>query len=118
MADLFTVRFGGKAGIVPSILSAFIYSVPTTALQMVGMSTVFNITMGVSLPMGIFISFVVILIFTVIGGLPATILTDAIQYIIIIIGVVVLAIVTVAHVGGFGALFGSERTGILEHRRF
>lgn len=105
MADLFTVRFGGKAGIVPSILSAFIYSVPTTALQMVGMSTVFNITMGVSLPMGIFISFVVILIFTVIGGLPATILTDAIQSIIIIIGVVVLAIVTVMHVGGFGALF-------------
>ncbi|SOC44841.1 sodium:solute symporter family protein [Salinicoccus kekensis] len=105
LADLFTVRFGGSAGIIPSVLSAFIYSVPTTALQLVGMSTVFNITLDISVPVGIFISFAVILIFSVIGGLPATILTDAIQSIIIIIGVVVLAIVTINHVGGLGTLF-------------
>ncbi|CAM4240273.1 sodium:solute symporter family protein [Lacicoccus alkaliphilus] len=105
LADLFTVRFGGSAGLIPSVLSAFIYSVPTTALQLVGMSTVFNITLDISLPVGIFISFIVILIFAVIGGLPATILTDAIQSVIIIIGVVVLAIVTINHVGGLGTLF-------------
>lgn len=108
LADLFTKRFGGRAGIIPSVLSAFIYSVPTTALQLVGMSTVFNITLDISLSMGIFISFAVILIFTVIGGLPATILTDAIQSVIIIIGVVVLAIVTVTHVGGLGPLFNAS----------
>ncbi len=108
MADLFTVRFGGKAGVIPSILSAFIYSVPTTALQLVGMSTVFNITLDLSLPWGIFLSFIVILIFTVVGGLPATILTDAIQSIIIILGVAVLAIVTVNHVGGLGTLFSAS----------
>ena len=90
---------------MPSILSAFIYSVPTTALQMVGMSTVFNITFDMNVSLGIFISFVVILIFTVIGGLPATMLTDAIQSIIIIIGVVILAVVTVVHVGGLSTLF-------------
>lgn len=105
LADLFTLRFGGISGVLPSVLSAFIYSVPTTALQLVGMSTVFNITLDISVPVGIFISFIVILIFTVIGGLPATILTDAIQSIIIIIGVVVLTIVTLSHVGGIGALF-------------
>lgn len=81
---------------------------PTTALQLVGMSTVFNITLDITLPVGIFISFAVILIFTVIGGLPATILTDAIQSIIIIIGVVALAIVTVTHVGGLGSLFNAS----------
>src|SRR5699024_3007348 len=91
LADLFTKRFGGRAGIIPSVLSAFIYSVPTTALQLVGMSTVFYITLDISLSVVIFISCAVILIFTVIGGLPATILTDAIQSVIIIIGVVVLA---------------------------
>lgn len=108
LADLFTKRFGGRAGIIPSVLSAFIYSVPTTALQLVGMSTVFNITLDISIPVGIFISFMVILIFTVIGGLPATILTDAIQSVIIIIGVIVLAIVTVTHVGGLGTLFSAS----------
>ena len=46
LADLFTARFGGRAGIIPSILSAIIYSVPTLGLQLIGMSTVFNITLG------------------------------------------------------------------------
>lgn len=113
LADLFTKRFGGKAGVVPSILSAFIYSVPTTALQMVGMSTVFNITFDMNVSLGIFISFVVILIFTVIGGLPATMLTDAIQSIIIIIGVVILAVVTVVHVGGLSTLFENSSSKLL-----
>ena len=40
LADLFSERFGDKVGLVPSIFSAFVYSVPTTALQMVGMDIV------------------------------------------------------------------------------
>src|SRR5699024_10351984 len=59
LADLFTKRFGGKAGVVPSILSAFIYSVPTTALQMVGMSTVFNITFDMNVSLAIFIYYII-----------------------------------------------------------
>src|SRR5699024_2268741 len=46
LADLFTVRFGGRTGMVPSLISAFVYSVPTLALQLIGMSTVFTITLG------------------------------------------------------------------------
>src|SRR5699024_5083696 len=46
LADLFTARFGGRTGMVPSLISAFVYSVPTLALQLIGMSTVFNITLG------------------------------------------------------------------------
>lgn len=33
LADLFGQRFGPKVGIIPSILSAFIYAIPTTAMQ-------------------------------------------------------------------------------------
>lgn len=101
LADLFGERFGGKSGIVPSILSAFIYSVPTLALQIVGMSTVFTIALGLDMKIGIFLSFALILAFTILGGLPAAIVTDAIQSFILLIGIVVLFIATVIYGGGF-----------------
>jgi len=101
LADLFGERFGGKAGIMPSILSAFIYSVPTLALQIVGMSTIFKIALGIDVNIGIALSFVLILGFTILGGLPATIITDAIQSIIVIVGIVILFITSIVYAGGF-----------------
>ncbi|WP_010531798.1 sodium:solute symporter family protein [Lentibacillus jeotgali] len=101
LADLFGERFGGKAGIMPSVLSAFIYSVPTLALQIVGMSTIFNIALGIDVNIGIALSFILILGFTILGGLPATIITDAFQSIIVIVGIVILFITSIVYAGGF-----------------
>lgn len=107
LADLFTVRFGGRTGMVPSLISAFIYSVPTLALQLIGMSTVFNITLGWGLNTGLIVSTLLILAFSILGGLPATIITDAVQALIIIFGLVVLTVTIVMHVGGLGELFAN-----------
>ncbi|MBD1221178.1 sodium:solute symporter family protein [Virgibacillus halodenitrificans] len=104
LADLFGERFGGKSGIIPSVLSAFIYSVPTLALQIVGMSTIFKIGLGLEVKWGIFLSFALILGFTILGGLPATIITDAIQSIIVIVGIVILFITSIVYAGGFGEI--------------
>ncbi|MFD1335911.1 sodium:solute symporter [Oceanobacillus iheyensis] len=101
IADLFGERFGEKSGIIPSVLSAFIYSVPTLALQMIGMSSIFTIALGIDVNTGIALSFVLIVSFTILGGLPATIITDAIQSIIVIIGIIVLAISSINFAGGF-----------------
>ncbi|UJL48331.1 sodium:solute symporter family protein [Virgibacillus sp. NKC19-16] len=107
LADLFGERFGGRSGIIPSVLSAFIYSVPTLALQMVGMSTIFNITLGLEPNVGITLSFILILCFTILGGLPATIVTDAVQSIIIVIGIIILAITSVVYAGGFDTIIAN-----------
>jgi SSS family solute:Na+ symporter len=88
-------------GIFPSIFSAFVYSVPTTALQIVGMSTIFNIVFGIPVQYGIALSFMLILGFTILGGLVATIVTDAIQSVVVIAGIIVLAIAVVSFAGGF-----------------
>lgn len=104
LADLFSERFGSWVGIIPSLFSAIVYSVPTTALQMVGMSTVFNIVFGIGIGSAIFLSFLLIMGFTILGGLVATIVTDAIQSVIVIVGIIVLAIVAVTYGGGFSAI--------------
>jgi SSS family solute:Na+ symporter len=113
LADLFSERFGSKTGIIPSVLSAFIYSVPTTALQIVGMSTVFKIAFGIEIKLGILLSFALILAFTILGGLVATIITDAIQSVVLIIGIVLLAIATYKFSGGFVEIIGNTPSEFL-----
>lgn len=105
IADLFSERFGGSTGLLPSILSAIIYSVPTTALQLVGMSTVFQLAFHVGPVTGVTLAFVLTLGFTILGGLPATIITDAIQAVLLIAGIVILFIASVFYAGGFHQIF-------------
>ncbi|HLR29849.1 MAG TPA: sodium:solute symporter family protein [Paenalcaligenes sp.] len=104
LADLFSERFGRATGIFPSIFSAFVYSVPTTALQIVGMSTIFHLVFELNINWAIFLSFALILGFTILGGLVATIVTDAIQSVIVILGIVILAIAAVNYGGGFSEI--------------
>ncbi|MBP1949864.1 sodium:solute symporter family protein [Virgibacillus litoralis] len=107
LADLFSERFGSKTGIFPSILSAFIYSVPTLALQIVGMSTVFTLAFEMSFNAGVIVSFALILGFTILGGLPATIITDAIQSVILVVGIIMLFIASVMYGGGLKEILAS-----------
>lgn len=104
IADLFSERFGKKAGVLPSVFSAFVYSVPTTALQIIGMSTIFNIVFNVPINYGIALAFSLILGFTILGGLIATIVTDAFQSIVVILGIIILAVAAVNFGGGFASI--------------
>ncbi|ARI76380.1 sodium:solute symporter family protein [Halobacillus mangrovi] len=113
LADLFSERFGDKLGIFPSVLSAFIYSVPTLALQIVGMSTVFTLAFDMSFNTGVIFSFALILGFTILGGLPATIITDAIQSIILVIGIVALFIASIFYGGGVQEILQSTPSDYL-----
>lgn len=113
IADLFSERFGKKAGLLPSIFSAFVYSVPTTALQIVGMSTIFNIVFDIPLNYGITLSFFLILGFTILGGLVATIVTDAVQSIIVIVGIILLSLAAVNFGGGLDQIIESTPASYL-----
>lgn len=100
LADLFIERFGKTTGIIPSLLSAVVYSVPTLALQIVGMTTVFTLAFGMDKETGLIVSFLFMLTFTILGGLPATIITDAIQSIILVIGIIALFVASLIYGGG------------------
>lgn len=113
LADLFSERFGSRVGLIPSIFSAFIYSVPTSALQMVGMSTLFVTVFGVPYNWAILLSFALILGFTILGGLVATIVTDALQSVIVIVGIVLLFFAAVRYAGGPEAIIANSSPGSL-----
>lgn len=101
ISDLFSERFGSSTGIIPAILSAIIYSIPTTALQIIAMATLFQMAFELDYLIGIFIAFALILGFTILGGLKATIVTDAFQSFVIVAGIIILFIASVIYGGGF-----------------
>lgn len=113
LADLFAERFGARVGLIPSIFSAFVYSVPTAALQIVGMGTLFTMVFGIPHEGAILLSFALILGFTILGGLVATIVTDALQSVIVIVGIVLLFLAAIRFAGGPSAIIANSDAGHL-----
>ena len=100
LPDIFDERFGKPTGILPAILQAFIYSVPTLALQIVAMGFLFQTLFGMSLWVSLLVSWAIISGYTMLGGLPSVILTDAIQSIVLLIGIIMMGVATWIYAGG------------------
>ena len=113
LADLFGQRFGPTVGILPSILSAFIYAIPTTGMQYLAMNTIWTTIFGMDPVSGLMLSTVLILGFTILGGLPGTIMTDALQAVLIIAGILILGVASLNFVGGFSNLIAQTPAELL-----
>ncbi len=107
LADLFGQRFGVRVGIIPSLLSAVVYSIPTTAMQYLAMSTIWSACFGMEIHAALILSAVLVLAFTVLGGLPGTIVTDALQAVLIVAGIIILAVAAVSLAGGMGPMLAA-----------
>ena len=104
LGDFFKVRYGKKAELVSSALMAPPY-VGYIAAQLVAMGLILNAVSGIDVWVGVVASAFVVTFYTYIGGMWAISITDFVQSIIIIIGLVVLAIVLANKAGGAGVVF-------------
>jgi solute:Na+ symporter, SSS family len=103
LGDFFKVKYGKTTELVASIFLAPPY-VGYIAAQLVAMGLILNVVTGIVVWEGVVISAVVVTIYTYIGGMWAITITDFIQTIIIIIGLLVLAVILGAKAGGVGAV--------------
>ncbi len=83
------------------------------------MIKVLEISLGISPWTAIFICFVIVVLYSVAAGLWAVLWTDAIQFVLMMVAVIALAVYAVEAVGGMTALkeglatrFGSERAAL------
>ncbi len=89
LGDLFRDRFGRHAEIIASsimIISFFGW----TAAQFIAFGLVFHFVAGVSVSAGIFIGVIAVIAYTTFGGMWAVSLTDFIQTIVIIAGLLIV----------------------------
>jgi solute:Na+ symporter, SSS family len=99
LGDYFKIRYGQRTELIASAFLAPPY-VGYIAAQLVAMGLIINVVAGLAVWQGVIISAVVVTFYTYIGGMWAISITDFIQSIIIIVGLVVLAVVLSKEAGG------------------
>ena len=103
LGDFFRIRFSKKVELVASVFLAPPY-LGYIAAQLVAMGLILNVVTGMETWIGVVISSVIVTIYTYVGGMWAISITDFIQSIIIIVGLVVLAVVLADKAGGVSAV--------------
>ena len=103
VADFMYQRFGQVAAMAITAVS-IIGNILWVGSMLVAFGLIFESLTGIPLVVGIFSGALVIFIYATVGGLWAVVLTDFIQMIIIVVGLVVLLTVVLFDVGGWGAI--------------
>jgi solute:Na+ symporter, SSS family len=113
LGDFFKVRFGRRTEII-----AGIFIVPSylgyIAAQLVAMGLILNIVVGIETWQGVVISAFIVTFYTYTGGMWAISITDFVQSILIVAGMVVLAVVLSAKAGGLTSVMSSVQPGDLK----
>jgi SSS family transporter len=103
VADFMRQRYGRVAEIAITVTQLFANCVWVGSM-FVGFALIFKTLTGIPLEIGIVGAAIVVSLYTAIGGMWAVALTDFIQIIIIIVGLIILFAVVWNGVGGWGAV--------------
>ena len=103
VVDFMEQRFGKVAG--AGLMIATIFSqVMWVAGMLVAFGTIFEVLTDIPVETGIIAGAIIVFIYTMLGGMWAVAMTDLLQMAIIITGLIVLLIVVLVDVGGWGAI--------------
>ena len=103
LGDLYGLYYGRSGRLLSSVF-AFIFCVGAFGVQILAMGSILQTATGIGLIPAALIASVVTLAYTWSGGILAVTLTDAVQYVIIIIGVTLCGYLAIDHLGGFDAM--------------
>ncbi len=108
--DFFEMRFGRTAGIFSSIIMIIVF-IGWTGSLLVSIGFVLHALMGIPENVGIIIGTVIVLIYTVLGGMWAVSLTDFFQVIILMTGLAVAFPIIAQQFGGIREFFAAAPEG-------
>ncbi len=106
IGDLFGLYYG-RAGRLMSSIVAFFFCLGLYGVQILAMGAILQTATGIDLIPAALISSVITLAYTWSGGMLAVTMTDAVQYVIIIIGVSLCGYLAIDSLGGFDAMMAT-----------
>ncbi len=106
--DFFAERFDDRSGILRILIVVIIliFMVAYVSAQFVAGGKAFSASFSINETYGILITAAIILFYTIVGGFLAVSLTDTIQGVIMVFALLVLPLIAISHLGGFGEFFG------------
>jgi sodium/proline symporter len=107
LPDFFVSRFGDKDGRLRAVVVTIIilFMIAYVSAQFVAGGKAFHSSFNLTETQGIILTTVIVLFYTMVGGFLAVSLTDTIQAIFMIVALLVLPVIAIIHLGGFGAFF-------------
>jgi SSS family solute:Na+ symporter len=113
LGDLFKVRYGKRIEVI-----AGVFMVPAyfgyTAGQLVALGLIANVVMGIPVWQGVVISAIAVTLYTYVGGMWAISITDFVQSILIVLGLVILLISLLSQAGGLTVVLEEVPTGTFQ----
>lgn len=106
IGDLFGLYYG-RAGRLTSSIVAFFFCLGLYGVQILAMGSILQTATGISLIPAALISSIITLAYTWSGGMLAVTMTDAVQYVIIIVGVSLCGYLAIDQVGGYDAMMAT-----------
>jgi sodium/proline symporter len=108
LTDFFAERFRDGTGTLRVALSLVIVVFMTAyvSAQFVGGGKAIGASFGIDPQMGVFLTAVIVLAYTTVGGFLAVSLTDTIQAVFMIFALLAIPLLAIAEAGGAGAVFG------------
>jgi len=105
--DFFEERFADKTGTIRTVVAVIIiiFMLAYVSAQFVAGGKTFSASFQMSETQGILLTAFIVLFYTVVGGFLAVSVTDTIQGFIMIIALLVLPIIAIMHLGGFGTFY-------------
>lgn len=108
--DFYRVKYGRKAEFIASFCIVISYF-GWIGAQLVALGIMANLLLGISVASGIVICAVIVAIYTVSGGLWAVAITDTIQTVVIVVGLLAVAIELTQMTDGLEAVLSSAEPG-------
>ncbi|MBN1493783.1 MAG: sodium:solute symporter family protein [Candidatus Omnitrophica bacterium] len=113
ITDIFGKYYSKNAEIAASVLMVPVY-IGWLGSQMVALGYIVHLLTGIDPLIGITIGGVVVLVYTFAGGMWAVAVTDFVQIIVLIIGLLVILPSVLAEVGGLSSLFSQTPPEMLK----
>lgn len=101
--DFYRIKYDTRIEVIAGFFLVISYF-GWIAAQFVAMGILLNVVLGVSLPVGIAISAGVVLVYTAVGGMWSISITDFLQTIVILIGLILLLAELLPRAGGLSAV--------------
>ena len=115
LSDYFRIRFNRQAEFLSAALMSFSY-ISWIAAQMVALGTILSVLavaagLNFGITAGILSGAVLVTLYTAVGGMWAVSLTDFLQSIVIIVGLLILTVILGIEMGGLGKVLSDKPEG-------
>ncbi len=102
--EMYADYYGSEAMRWLTVIVALFYSVPYLGLQLRASGVLFNVLSGNLVPetFGMWALSIVVLLYVALGGLRSVAYVDTVQCILLMGGIVIIGIITIAKLGGWG----------------